>query len=221
MPIRDCEARFDIGPDGIEPRFDRPYPYDQKLGALDKRSAVELGPLLAKRYQMTVEQLKKAGVAMSSIDVAPDGSKSVRNHPELNDLYRGTRGAVRVWGVIECLKRSADGAWTPWSMRFTARSPMWALIDQVPHEAALMESAVYHASLRTKGQNYSIGVAGLGHTIKPGEADRFTIELMASRPSFHRLRVRIDLGGGRALVSEPMLLTIFVPRSAAKEIEPA
>lgn len=78
-------------------------------------------------------------------------------------------------------------------------------------------SWAYEAELRVQDSAYEVEVP-ISHSLQPGEADRFTIRLGVASSSFHDLRVRLVYDNGAMVISDPIHLEAFVPRSFANTL---
>jgi hypothetical protein len=75
----------------------------------------------------------------------------------------------------------------------------------------------YNVLLRTEGSHYTVPV-NVSQEIKPGELDRFTLRVGAQKSSQHRFRIRFIYNGQKELLSGPIDLKVFIPRSVVKLI---
>jgi hypothetical protein len=78
----------------------------------------------------------------------------------------------------------------------------------------LFVSHRYHALLHDASAGYSVKVP-ISQVIKPGEADRFMIQVAAPRASVHQFRVRIGYNNTEELLSSPIELTVWTPNVEA------
>ena len=77
----------------------------------------------------------------------------------------------------------------------------------------------YNLALEIDRRNYVVQVP-LSQVLKPGEADRFNIRVSVQKSSFHKFRVKFVHNGGEIL-SPPIDLQVFIPRSSVKFLESA
>jgi hypothetical protein len=74
----------------------------------------------------------------------------------------------------------------------------------------------YRARLEACGENYRVTVP-LSQEVKPGESDRFNIQLGAERSAIHRLRLTLVYNGDQELCAPSVILDMLVPRSGWKK----
>jgi hypothetical protein len=72
----------------------------------------------------------------------------------------------------------------------------------------------YHALLHDELACYSVRVP-ISQVIKPGEADRFVIQVAAPRASIHRFRLRLIYNNTEEWLSAPIELTVWTPNVEA------
>lgn len=121
-------------------------------------------------------------------------------------------GYVVVAGLLEFDAADADGEESHYSLPIRARVFMFDVrLDQ-----PIPPSYQYSAELEHTGVDYEVPVK-LSQTLKPGEADRFTIRLACTQSAFHEFRIRWRFVGGLSSRSYPIRLHQLVPRTFSVE----
>lgn len=75
----------------------------------------------------------------------------------------------------------------------------------------------YQTRLKVDGENYEQSVE-ISQVIKPGESDRFLLQIDVDKSSIHDLTLRVESNRGNAATSKPMHISLFVPRSVNQRI---
>lgn len=75
----------------------------------------------------------------------------------------------------------------------------------------------YDTAFEAEGLNYQRRVQ-ISHTLQPGEADRFTVEIAVAQSSGHRFRATLRDITGWTLQSLPIEMNAFVPRSRSTSV---
>jgi hypothetical protein len=135
--------------------------------------------------------------------------------PEEYDQFKKTLGPFAdnlalVEGEIEYNTSAA-----PAGKRIVRFATFVHLYDMILPSAVAPPTYEYKVLLQTEGLRYSVPV-NVSQAIKPGETDRFTFRVAAPESSHHRFRIRFFYNGQKELLSEPISLKIFVPRSVVR-----
>lgn len=146
--------------------------------------------------------------------------------PQCQDWGQGCHEAARalreqfgnrayITGELRYLGMTLDGTMTEAVAQFSTSA-------EVTHEGCgggLPITSEYEAPmLRVSGRDYSV-VVPVAHVLRPGEGDRFTIQVAAERSSAHEFRVRLQYNGTEATYSRWAQLHLVVPRSIAKQFD--
>lgn len=121
-------------------------------------------------------------------------------------------GYVVVAGRLDFDSVDREGQPYHYSLPIRARVFMFNIRYDLP----MPPSYQYTAELEHTGENYFVPI-GVCHSLKPGEADRFTIRLACSQSAFHEFRIRWEFAGGLSSYSCPIMLEQVVPRTFASE----
>jgi hypothetical protein len=105
---------------------------------------------------------------------------------------------------------TAAGATSRARVKFSTVVPLLAT-SQVGN-GSVKVTGTYNADLRAEGIRYQRRLP-LAHSVEPGGFDRFQITMRAPRSSMHQFRIRFRLTSGEEVISQPIELTFFLPRS--------
>lgn len=75
----------------------------------------------------------------------------------------------------------------------------------------------YCTRLEVDGADY-VRTVGISHVLKAGESDRFLLQLDVDRSSDHQLQISVESNLGTIATSNPMKISLFVPRSVNERV---
>jgi hypothetical protein len=187
------------------------------LGGLDDQSVVDISPAMA--------EFGMAGALMRSLDglenATPRSVLLETNNLQLpvqewHERVQEAAGSVKddhvtVTGTLSGWWKDAGqvkhDVLVPFSV--AVRVLAWS---QPPDYSRSNPSYSYDIMLDGDRKNYKRRVF-VAQTIKPGEPDRFYLRVAAPMTSKHRFRLKLVYNRNRILESQPVALTVFVPRS--------
>jgi hypothetical protein len=117
-------------------------------------------------------------------------------------------GYAVVAGVLEYDEDSGGGVTTRRSLPFRVRVFLFKPKLNLP----MPPSCQYNVSLKPDGKQYEV-FCPVSQSLKSGEADRIRIYVACDRSATHMFRIKWLLNDGKKTISEPMVLTHFVPRT--------
>lgn len=210
-PASSCILRFDVGTHEAQENWDDPMPFQiDATHDLDRARWIDLGGVF-----------ERLGVDVAEIRALRQAEELGQNFPvvgrpqiDQEDRVRRAqaaigpfdRGVARVWGTI-----GYTGSESPAIVRTIRFSTELSLLWKWP-EAPLKPSMEYEVELATDRQNYTVQLS-IAHELKPGETDRWTVKLGASKASLHRFKVRLGYGNGRSVESSAIELDLFLSRA--------
>ena len=128
---------------------------------------------------------------------------------DTNDAWKPfPDGYAAVAGVLEYDEDSGGGVTTRRSLPFRVRVFLFKTKQSLP----MPPSYQYNVSLEPEGKNYEV-FCPVSHSLRMGEADRIRIYIACQRSATHMFRIKWLLSGGKEAISEPIVLTHFVPRT--------
>jgi hypothetical protein len=131
---------------------------------------------------------------------------------DTNDAWKPfPDGYAVVAGVLEYDEDSGGGATTRRSQPFRVRVFLFKTKLSVP----MPPSYQYSVSLKPDGKQYEV-FCPVSQALKAGEPDRIRIYVACERSATHKFRIKWLLNDGREKISEPIVLTHFVPRTWSK-----
>jgi hypothetical protein len=132
--------------------------------------------------------------------------------PAQKDLGNFSSGSALVYGV---LKFTSFPDTQNQTVKFAA---IVHLSNSGLSGAAMPSSFQYHTAFQAENHNYQVSLP-VSHNLKPGEADRFNIRVVAPQSSLHKFRVRLLYNQKDSVLSEPMTMRILVPRSVSQRLK--
>jgi hypothetical protein len=128
---------------------------------------------------------------------------------ETNDTWKAfPDGYAVVAGVLEYDEDSGGGVTTRRSLPFRVR----VFLFRIKYSLPMPPSYQYNLSLEPEGKKYEV-FCPVSQSLKVGEADRIRIYIACERSATHTFRIKWLLNGGKEAISEPIVLTHFVPRT--------
>jgi hypothetical protein len=116
------------------------------------------------------------------------------------------------YAVIAGILDYMDEAGTASSIPFRVR----VFLFQIKYNLPRPPSYEYNIMLEPEGKNYAVACSVV-HSLQNGEVDRIHIRIGCLRSAEHMFRIRWRLSGGREIISGPIALRHFVPRSWARK----
>ena len=201
-PLRNAVLRYRVGPPGLSNPFERPFPATRQLGTIREYATVGVD----------------AGIAAAGVDVARlrrldaagpsrvTGSQAAERRQVVRPLGRG---AV-VYGELEYATATVGSRVVRRRVRVQVPIVLFTP-EPMSGGGAVGMGEVYALGLRADGRDYR-RVVGIAEALRPADFVRFALRVYAPRSSVHRLVVRFRYGGGE-IVTRPIVLRLYVPRS--------
>lgn len=145
------------------------------------------------------EQFAELGVDIQAImDHQPD--------PVLGPF---TSRMVFVYGLLNFIDTEGDQREFRFGTDMRIEGPMCAMYGPPSFE--------YATRLQAEGENYTIAV-DISHVIQPNEFDRLLLQLDVEKSSVHDLSLEVEGNRGSVAKSQPVRLSIFMPRSVREQL---
>jgi hypothetical protein len=219
--VRNLTVKFRIQEKGETPNFQEPFPHIRNYLEFDKSVTISV-----------IEELKEKGVDIDTIsrlyekqrrlhgeELSPEEEKEVH-------FAQGDYGGESIYwdedsniysklfasGIITFTGNTYDNREKTVTTRFIAYIPISFPIGLGDGEEPTMS---YDVLLDLNKKNYEI-VIPISHSLKAGEVDRFLIRLGALKSSVHRLRAKVVFNNNKEVVSNPINVSLFIPRSGAE-----
>jgi hypothetical protein len=225
--VKNLNVKFRIQENGETPNFQEPFPNVRNILEFDKSVTISV-----------IEELKGKGVDIETIsrlyekqmrlyeegeELSPEEEKEVHfaqgdyggetiYEDELKDSE--IQSELFAAGIITFTGNTYDNKEKPVSTRFIASIPISIPIGLGDGEEPTMS---YDVLLDLNKNNYEI-VIPISHSLKAGEVDRFLIRLGALKSSVHRLRAKVVFNNNKEVVSDPINISLFIPRSGAESL---
>lgn len=144
-------------------------------------------------FELT-EQFKALGVDVDAI---------MARHPT-PQLGPFQSGVAIIYGVLEFTDENSSRRMFRFGTDMRISAPVYGMYGPPTYE--------YQTRLQVTGEHYEKPVE-ISHVIKPGESDRFLLQLDVDQSSHHDLELCIESNLGTIATSGPVHLSILVPRS--------
>lgn len=202
--VINCSVKFNIvSPNGAIAKKEQhqigQYKYEVEIGRFVESHNIDLFDAF-RNEGVDVEELRKENRRM--MIVTPDFEKWSR------PLGPFKKGRAMVVGEITYSGFTVEGKSNRMTVKFSA--PV-SLLPPGPG-ALLPPSKEYNTSFSLTESKYEV-IVPVSHVLRPGEPDRFNIRIRAEKSSYHFFRSKLVYSNGQSLVSQPIELRIFVPRS--------
>lgn len=237
-------VKFDIVPHGSEIQFDGSYQHELPLGefsdtyngyshnvdtsealrkagvdidqlgyTIDEEGFISIDWLWEQCYSQIFGDEQINEFCQSKIDAIGVFGKG--RNPENDSLYSAV-----MYGEILFEEDLIEGGIKKRAVKFKTLIP---LIDGGQYGAPGPPTYQYEAKLELNKENYQVSVQADGSSVsqflQAGETDRFNILIGADKSSVHTFRLRLIYNSGKNVLSPPITLEIFVPRSEADEVK--
>jgi hypothetical protein len=193
--VIDCSLEFNIIPPDQNISFGGNYTYQESIGSFQEQYIIDLS-----------DKFRSLGVNLEKIG-------DFRYLPQSLGPFKD--GSALVYGEITYSEKTIEGKTEKNSLKFYT-----TVSFSSGASAPMPPSFYYQAMFSDWGDNYEIRVP-LSQYVRPSEVDRFNILIGAPRSSVHQFRLRLESIDGTSLVSPPITLNIFVPRSQAGSLRKA
>ena len=198
-----------------------PYRHEFAIGDFEDKYELNLESTFA-RLGVDIPAIMEAGFRPQPlyVEYAMDNGldRELWQHhgrfPQLdaNDAWKPfLDGYAAVAGVLEYDEDSGGGATTRRSLPFRVRVFLFRTKLSVP----MPPSYQYSVSLKPDGKQYEV-FCPVSQALKAGEPDRIRIYVACERSATHKFRIKWLLNDGKEKISEPIVLTHFVPRTWSK-----
>ncbi|UKO99995.1 hypothetical protein [Nostoc sp. UHCC 0870] len=218
--VQNLKARFHLiplslenGKDRIEPNFTEPYPHEVVVESFRQRdrsidistafwdAGVDIHKLKSLNYHRDLD--KKAPLYFGSFKA---GSAYVCG----DCLYFGhfKTGVAYVCGELNFQAYNIEGLLEEKTLKF---STIVKLFDDLVYcLSPALPTVRYGTEFQVEGEKYERRVE-ISHTLKPGEADRFTITIGMDRSSRHRFKVKLICINGAEVLSPMIEMLTVIP----------
>lgn len=154
------------------------------------------------------DQAKEFLIMLEALGSFREGKNTERN------IY-----SAIAYGEISFTGTTHEGKSKPSVVKFSAEVPLLIFGQYGDNYSSSFQ---YSVKLDVDRENYKVVVQGHGSSVsqflKTGEIDRFNIRVGASKSSLHDFRLKLIYNNGQSLLSPPISLKIFVPKSEANSI---
>jgi hypothetical protein len=196
--VHDCTIRYNVLPLSAEVSYEGPYRFIEQAGTFDYGYEVSLEKVF---QSMSINP----GELLKEYDSERWGSKTPQNRPGKSGQFTGE--GVRVVGEITFSGTTVKSERRTDTVRFSVHIEFDHRVG-----APMGPTYQYNIMLHDEGSQYKARVP-VSHVIKSGEADRFGILVGTPKSSLHRFRLQLHYNNGQVLVSKPINLVLFMPRS--------
>ncbi len=205
------------------------WTHSMRLKELDGSTNLDLRPMLkaAGADMDALEQLRPGrstygGGYESHTLYSKDGRKETISGKELKRRIKNALGPfdstiVLVTGELEYDAPTASGQTVRHTVGVKAHI---SLYNQNLAGVPAPPTWEYNAWLRTEGSDYNVEVP-ISHYVKTGEVDRFIINIGMAQSAHHQFRLRLYYNNDKSVVSGPILLEGFLPRTYVKYLSEA
>lgn len=218
-PVEECVMKFNIRPveesdwryawkslEGLS--FLPPYQHSVNVGTFDTSIMVDLSTaFLQEGVRVDTERIAKEVTAPAMLDRGP-------YEPTREALGRFHSGSALLYGEIQFTGMTTRGRLERQAIKFAT---VVHLSNRFLSGAALPPSFQYKTQFSVGRKHYKVPIS-FHQSVKPTEADRFTVRVVAPQSSVHKLRVRLQYNNGNSLISDPLEMRILVPRSVARRL---
>jgi len=221
-PAVGLKACFHLTPtdaaNSAKPRYDEPYPHELAIGDLEDRANVDISLALV---QAGADLAGLAGLGTMSRRVGnvstfvnDQGVERTFDSAQLAAARRQffgpfAAGAALMSGEFCYTAHTVDGSDQERRLKFW--TVVW-LYNENRLGAPRPPSYEYATKFRVDGANYQRQVS-ISQEVKAGDTDRFLVKIGFDKSSRHRLRAKMLFNDSRELLSPPIELRGFVPRS--------
>ena len=222
--LADVVVRYDLLPGKVPAPavFPDAFPFETAVGALEDQAEIRVDDAFAQRG-VNLEELDKLtnvvdGDAHAVKVKGQDGSESTMSLDEWRAAIKHALGPFHeeVGTVIGEVGLTESSSGKKHTIRFRAVAYVF---NENRRGIPRPPSAAYHVELETTGSKYQRHVANFAHEIKPGEADRFLINVQVKQSSNHRFRVVFRNVDGQPIQSPWIRLRCFIPRTRRGRLE--
>jgi hypothetical protein len=211
---RDCRFRFSLLPDHLPllPK-DVVAAHEQALEDIETMIAVDVKQALLTEG-VDLDQFREKGRSGNIVRIDERSGVTISlPEQELGKRYstiwgRFTNGYAKVFGRLDYRSSGQYGEDREYTSFILSRVPLradWRVGEASP------PSAHYSIKLEYDRSDYRV-TAPISHSLKPNEADRFTVKLHAERSSTHDLRLSL-MAGDKVFHARRIALGLFSPRS--------
>lgn len=217
-PMRRVRLEFDLAPGNARPRWGGGHRHVIDLRRPDDFWVVSLDQALRREGVDVAAVQRIEAEALEHVDELQGEST-----PDEEALARasGPFAPLEPFLIFGTLTYATDQAGSKLHrVRFSTSSYLANTLHGIG--SYYRPTGYYNVRLRTSAASYERVVAGVSQRVPPGAADRFHIVVAADTPSRHRIRLRIRFNGADPVLSGPIDLRMFVPRSMppADQAEP-
>jgi hypothetical protein len=216
--MRDVVIQFNLVPLGQSFFSNENYQHTIQIDHFADKYLVDVSDSL-RTIGVDVECLSHADLGKADKSAVPDALGPFRNSKQENS----SQYWAVAYGEIAFTGQTFEGFPQANSIKFAAEI---LLLNSVLSLAApAYVSYQYGVCLETERQHYQVVAQENGESVsqylKPGEVDRFNIRVGGIQSSHHTFRLRLVYNNEQTLLSPPISLNLFVPRSEAKNIKQA
>ena len=246
--IKNGSIRFNLVPFGQSISFDGLYEYEVKLGKFSdnyngKFYNVDVSKILAEKG-VNIKFLGSKDPKYTNSQY-PRGVRGIQGTPDCSGkenttgfskeeskifcdaigLFKNGRNEKRkrysaiAYGEIFFIGTTSEGKNKSSTIKFSTEVP---ILVGGGYGGNVLPTYQYDVKLDIDRENYKVTVLGGGSFVsqylKAGETDRFNILIGVEKSSIHDFRLRLTYNNGQSLLSPPIKLEIFVPKSEASRL---
>lgn len=213
--VSNCSIKFNIVTTENKPLFGGQYSYEERIGDFFETYDINLS-----------NALRDQGVDVDSIDgiipwvtyieglptVAIWNEKEKFKTISTSALGPFKNGEALVFGEITYSGRKLDGKLSKNVLKFSTYLSLFR-----PPGAPLPPTYEYRVMFDIGKNNYQVKEP-ISQCLESGKPDRFDIVIGAPKSSLHVFRLELKCIDGKCLMSQPIILKIFLPRSQIGQI---
>lgn len=238
--VQDAVARFNLVPKGYPISFEVSYQHEVRIGDFDDSVNVDISSAL-KELGVDVDFINgfnnrgeeyhsihaKMGRFLGQIKEFME-NKEDEEYKNLmsalgifkdSDITKRPTFAAMAVGEICFTGKTASGDFKRDTIKFSSEVP---LLVPGGYGAPGGPTYQYMVKLDVDRDNYKVRVQGGGSSVsqylKSGDIDRFNIRIGTLKSSLHKFRIRLVYNDNQSLLSAPISLNMFVPRSEVKSV---
>jgi hypothetical protein len=162
------------------------------------------------------KEFEKEGVDIQGLEsLAEFDTGQDYENKRMGFLGRFKDGGAIVYGFLDFVGPNIEGRAERSSVRFS--TIIW-LYNKYAFAEWVPPTYKYHVKLSIDEKHYEKSVQ-VSQSLKPGDSDRFIIRVGVDKSSLHKFRLKAVYNNGAILISPPIVLRVFVPRSGARDME--
>ncbi|MGA2060113.1 MAG: hypothetical protein ABSG67_06500 [Thermoguttaceae bacterium] len=211
------------------PDYTSPYPYTISLEDINDSLNVNISSFFKKEgvnfnglsSLQNVKEVDSRG-NHNLIVINPDGSEKTLTYEQYEKEFHSYFGKFEIGGALACGEisyesKSVDG--TNQYHKFKFATVVW-IYDENLKGLPKPPSYQYKTQFEVEGHDYDRRV-NVSQEIKPGETDRFSINIGVDKSSFHKFSLQLVYNGSQCIEFDDIELTEFISRSGVEYLKSA